>query len=135
MDGLIAIVALCAVFFYFWTGLGVARARGVSKIAAPMMTGHPTLERAVRVQMNTLEWLPIFLVSYFLFNAFVTQPWGRYGAVFLGIVWIIGRLLYQQGYMSDPGKRSTGFLVQALACAVLFVGALGGAFWRLAQGG
>ena len=133
MHALVAVVALAATFFYFWTGMGVARARGVSKIDAPTMTGHPTLERAVRVQMNTLEWMPIFLVSLFLFDGFVAAPYGAYGAALMGVVWIVGRILYQQGYMADPGKRSTGFLVQAVACIVLFVGALIGALMRLAQ--
>lgn len=135
MDPLVSVVALAAIFFYFWTGLGVARARGVAKIDAPAMTGHPQLERAVRVQMNTLEWLPIFLATLFLFDVFVAAPYGRYGAVILGLVWIVGRIVYQQGYMSDPSKRSTGFLIQSLSCAILFVGALAGALMKLAQGG
>jgi hypothetical protein len=37
--------------------------------------------------------------------------------------------------MADPGKRETGFAIQALACAVLLFGALGKALWVLATVG
>jgi uncharacterized membrane protein YecN with MAPEG domain len=99
------------------------------------MVGHPQLERAVRVQVNALEWMPIFLVTLWLFAGLVPAPYGRWGASLMGIVWIVGRLIYQRGYMADPSKRSTGFMIQALACVVLLLGALGGAVWKLVQGG
>jgi len=135
MDAIVAIVALLSILFYFWTSLNVARARGVSKIDAPQMTGHPQLERAVRVQMNTLEWLPIYLITLWLFDVFTPKPYGGWIAAGLGVVWIIGRALYLTGYMADPAQRSTGFITQALSCAILLVGALGGAIWALVRGG
>ena len=131
MDAFVAIVALLSLLFYFYTCLNVGRARGVSKIDAPAMTGHPQLERAVRVQGNTLEWLPIFLVSLFLFDLFIPKPFGAWMAAVLGVIWILGRYMYMTGYMADPAKRSAGFGVQALSCAVLLFGALGGAVWSL----
>jgi glutathione S-transferase len=51
------------------------------------------------------------------------------------VVWIIGRLLYATGYMADPAKRSTGFLIQMAASAVLVLGALGKIIYGLATGG
>jgi len=51
------------------------------------------------------------------------------------VVWIIGRVLYATGYMADPAKRSAGFLIQLLACAVLLFGALGKIVYSLATGG
>jgi uncharacterized membrane protein YecN with MAPEG domain len=131
MDALVAIVALLSLLFYFYTVINVGRARGISKIAAPAMTGHPQLERAVRVQANTLEWLPIFLVSLWLFDLFIPRPFGAWIAAALGVVWIFGRFLYLTGYMVDPAKRSAGFLTQLSSCAVLLIGALGGAVWSL----
>jgi uncharacterized membrane protein YecN with MAPEG domain len=131
MDALVAIVALLSLLFYFYTVINVGRARGISKIAAPAMTGHPQLERAVRVQANTLEWLPIFLVSLWLFDLFIPRPFGALIAAALGVVWIFGRFLYLTGYMADPAKRSAGFLTQTSSCAVLLIGALGGAVWSL----
>jgi glutathione S-transferase len=126
-----ALVTLLALLVYFWMGLQVGRARGKSGINPPAMTGDPLLERAVRVQTNTLEWLPIFLVSLWLFAIY----WNELVAVGMGIVWIIGRLVYSAGYMADPAKRSTGFLIQLLAGAVLLLGALGKIVYSLATGG
>lgn len=122
----VAIVTLLALMVYFWMGIGVAGARRKSGIAAPTMTGDPLLERAVRVQANTLEWLPIFLPSLWLFHLFWTpqDPVGLIAAA-IGAVWIVGRILYALGYVKDPGKRELGFLIQTLAAAVLLFGALG----------
>lgn len=118
---LVAIVTLLSLILYFAMGLGVARARQKSGIQAPAMTGDPVLERTIRVQANTLEWLPIFLVSLWLFALY----WNDLVAAGLGLVWIVGRLLYGRGYVADPAKRETGFVIQALACGVLLFGALG----------
>ena len=126
-----AVVSLLALLVYFWMGLNVGRARGKSGIAAPAMTGDPTLERAVRVHYNTLEWLPLFLVSLWLFAVY----WNELVAAGLGVVWILGRVVYSTGYMADPGKRSTGFLIQLAAVAVLLFGALGKIVYSLATGG
>jgi glutathione S-transferase len=126
-----ALVTLLALLAYFWMGLQVGRARRKSGIGPPAMTGDPLLERAVRVQSNTLEWLPIFLVSLWLFAVY----WNERVAAGLGVVWIIGRLIYSAGYMAAPSKRSTGFLIQLLASTVLLVGALGKIVYSLAIGG
>ena len=126
-----ALVTLLALLAYFWMSLQVGRARGKSGIGAPAMTGDPLLERAVRVQSNTLEWLPIFLASLWLFAIY----WNALVAAGVGVVWIIGRLLYSAGYMADPAKRGTGFLIQTLASAVLLLGALGKIVYGLATGG
>lgn len=126
-----ALVTLLALMAYFWMSLQVARARGTSGIKAPAMTGDPLLERAIRVHLNTLEWLPIFLVSLWLYAIYVNER----VAASVGIVWIIGRLVYSVGYMADPAKRSAGFLIQILASAVLLLGALGTIVYSLATGG
>jgi glutathione S-transferase len=117
----VAIVTLLALLLYFWMGLDVAGARRKSGIDAPAITGDPLLERTFRAHYNTLEWLPLFLVSMWLFAIY----WSDLVAAGLGVVWIIGRFLYQRGYVAEAGKRSTGFLIQALATAVLLFGALG----------
>jgi uncharacterized membrane protein YecN with MAPEG domain len=126
-----ALVTLLALLVYFAMSLQVGRARGKSGIKPPEMTGDPMLERAVRVQSNTLEWLPIFLASLWLFAIY----WNELVAAGMGGVWIIGRMLYSAGYMADPAKRSSGFLIQFLACAVLLLGALGKIVYSLAVGG
>jgi glutathione S-transferase len=117
----VAIVTLLSLLLYFSFAFAVGGARRKSGIHAPAMTGDPVLERTIRVQANTLEWLPIFLVSLWLFAIY----WSDLVAAGLGVVWMIGRFLYARGYVADPGKREVGFMIQSLACAVLLFGALG----------
>jgi uncharacterized membrane protein YecN with MAPEG domain len=126
-----AIVTILALLTYFRMSLQVARARGKAGIAVPAMTGEPIFERAVRVHINTLEWLPIFLTGLWLFAIY----WNEMVAAGLGVVWIVGRLIYSAGYMADPAKRSTGFLIQFLASGILLFGALGKIVYSLAVGG
>jgi glutathione S-transferase len=123
----VAIVTLLALLTYFWMGLQVGGARRRSGIAAPAMTGDPVLERTIRAHYNTLEWLPLFLPSLWLFAIW----WSDLAAAAVGLVWIVGRVVYQRGYVADPSKREAGFLIQALATAVLLFGALGRIVWWL----
>ena len=85
------------------------------------MTGDPTLERTIRAHYNTLEWLPLFLQSLWLFALY----WSDLPAAALGVVWIIGRILYFRGYVADASRRGPGYGIQAIAVAVLLFGALG----------
>jgi uncharacterized membrane protein YecN with MAPEG domain len=123
MSPWIVLVTLGALFFYFTTGINAVRARVRTKVFAPAMSGHPDVERALRVQGNTLEWIVIFLPSLWLWAAYLDP---RVGAL-LGVVWICGRILYLFGYMKDAAKRGPGFLIQVIATAILFFGALIGA--------
>ena len=125
------ILSILALLVYFGLSFQVARARGKSGIEAPAMIGDPMLERANRVHVNTLEWLPIFLAGLWLFAIYWNEP----VAAGLGLVWIVGRLVYSAGYMADPAKRSAGFLIQFLATAILLFGALGRIVYSLAIGG
>lgn len=116
---LTAIVTVLAVLMFFWTGLLVARMRGKHDIKAPATTGNPEFDRAFRVQMNTLEQIVVFLPLLWLSNSyFMPMPYLT-GA--LGLVWIVGRVMYATGYMADPSKRSTGFLISLLATAGLLI--------------
>jgi glutathione S-transferase len=115
-----SLVTLASVLFYAYAGVSVSRARGRYKIAAPATTGDPNFERIYRVQMNTLEWLAIYLPSLWLFGFYVSD----HGAGLLGLLWILGRYLYKQGYESAPEKRTPGFIVQGVATAALLFGAL-----------
>jgi len=123
----VAIVSLLALLVYIWMSFRVGAARSKCGIHAPAMTGDPVLERTIRVQANTLEWLPVFLVSLWLFALYWNDLW----AAIAGVVWIFGRILYALGYVADPKKRELGFLIQLIATAVLLFGALGRAIWVL----
>ena len=82
--------------------------------------------------MNTLEWLPLFLVSLWLF----ALAWDSdLIAAGVGLVWIVGRILYLTGYSKAAEARSTGFGIQALATGVLLFGALGKIIWIVVQHG
>jgi glutathione S-transferase len=117
----VAIVSLLALLLYIVMAFRVGQARSRFGVPAPAIHGHEDFERVFRVQANTLEWLPIFLVSLWLFALY----WDDGVAAAAGAVWIIGRLLYMTGYSQAAGSRSTGFLVQMVATAVLLFGALG----------
>ena len=131
MNALVAIVTVLILLFYFWTAMGVGRMRGKHKIEPPTMVGHPELERAVRVQMNTLEWLVIFLPGMWLCAFYVNSI----AAALLGLAWIVGRYLYMRGYMKEPKNRSTGFAIQGLATAGALFSGLIGAIWSIVVGG
>ena len=126
-----ALVSLLALLLYFYMGLRVGRARYKYEIAAPATSGHPDFDRAFRIHANTLEWLPLFLVSLWLFSIF----WNDKVAAGVGVVWILGRVLYLTGYSKAASSRSQGFGIQALATGVLLFGALGKVVWLLVSGG
>jgi glutathione S-transferase len=118
---LVAIVTALSLLVYIWIGFRVGQARAKHGIDAPAITGHPDFERVVRVQANTLEWLPIFLPSLWLFAIYWQAD---QIAAAIGLVWIVGRVLYALGYSRAAGSRSTGFLIQGLATLVLLIGFL-----------
>jgi glutathione S-transferase len=127
---LVAIVTLLALLVYFYMSLQVGQGRSKYGVEAPATTGHPDFERLFRVHMNTLEWLPLFLTSFWLFA--LSWNYDRVTAA-IGLVWIVGRILYLTGYAKAARSRSLGFMVQALATGVLLFGALGRAIWIFAR--
>jgi glutathione S-transferase len=125
-----AIITCLAILFYFVTGMQVGRTRVALGIKAPATTGHPDFERVFRIQMNTLEWMPIFLPSLWLFAFYVSDAI----AAAIGLVWIAGRILYFTGYSQAADKRGPGFAIQALAASILWLGASGAIVWRMVHG-
>jgi uncharacterized membrane protein YecN with MAPEG domain len=122
---LVAIVTLVSLLVYVWMIFRIGGARRRTGIDAPAMTGDPELERHLRVQANTVEWLVIYLPSLWLFAIY----WNDLFAAAAGVVWIVGRILYALGYAADAKKRELGFVIQMLATAVLLFGALGRAIY------
>src|SRR5215467_11599649 len=125
-----AIVTLLATAFYFYLATRVAVARGKFGIKHPATTGDPDFERIFRVHVNTLEWMPTFLVPLWLCAIYLSDI----GAAVLGLVWIAGRVVYYIGYKQAAEKRLPGFFIQVTACLLLFVGAAVGIGMRLAGG-
>lgn len=121
-------VTLLILGFYFYTIMLVGRARGVHNVPAPATTGHPQFERTLRAQLNTAEWIPMILPVLWLFAYYVDPVIG--GA--LGVIWVLGRMMYVNGYIAEASKRSMGFLVQFVSWIALFLGTLGGLVWKAA---
>ena len=124
-----ALVTLLAVLFYFFTSTRVARARYKYGVKLPAISGNEDFERIFRVQMNTLEWLPIFLPSLWLFAIYI----GDAIAAVIGLVWIAGRIVYMIGYTRSVPSRFPGFAIQSTVCTVLVLGSLGAIVWRIVR--
>lgn len=117
---LTALITLLAVLTFFWTGVRVGMARGKYGVKAPATTGNEVFDRYFRVQMNTMEGLIQFLPSLWVFSLFGNQ---QIGAV-LGLIWIVGRIMYALAYVNDPAKRGRGFIIAGLSMLSLQIGGL-----------
>jgi glutathione S-transferase len=120
----LALVTVLALLQFLYFGIQVGRARGRYGVAAPATTGNEHFERHFRVQMNTLELLVMFLPALWLFGSYVSPIWGAA----LGAVFIVGRGIYAQTYVSDPKKRSLGFALSMLPTLALLLGV---AIWAI----
>ena len=115
-----SVVALLALVEYLVIALLTGRARQTYKIEAPAITGHPVFERWLRVQQNTLEQLIVFLPALFLF-AYNGSP--RL-AGWVGLLFVVGRIIYARSYIADPASRSLGFTLGFASTVILLLGAL-----------
>ena len=100
-----ALVTCLAILFYFFTSIQVSKARTRFGIKVPATSGHPDFERVFRVQMNTLEWMPIFLPSLWLFAIYI----GDLYAAMLGLIWIAGRVALSDRLFASRRQTRPGF--------------------------
>ena len=102
------VVALLAVAQLIVFGILVGAARGKYGVAAPAMTGNEHFERAVRVQMNTLEQMICFLPALLIAAAY----WPPAYVAAVGVVYLVGRILYRQAYVANqvhhPDRSNIG---------------------------
>ena len=120
------IVALLAIAQFIYFGILVGQSRGKYGIKAPAMTGNEHFERAARVQMNTLEQLVCFVPALLIAAVY----WPQVYVAALGVVYLVGRALYQRAYVADPAKRGLGFLLTFLPTTLLVLAGLVGAVMR-----
>src|SRR5580658_7566921 len=113
--GVTELVIVLALLQYLFFGMLVSRARTRSGVKAPAVTRDPIFERYLRVQMNTLELLVIFLPALWIASAYIAMHW----IAALGAVYLVGRFLYLRGYVRAPEKRSLGFGLSALPILIL----------------
>jgi glutathione S-transferase len=116
---LTAAVTILAALICLWTAILVARARRRNKLPPPAMSGAPEVERALRVQGNTVEQVVVFLpllwvaALYFHMIGWVVPA--------IGLVWCIGRILFALGYLTDPEKRHLGFSIAVFSSIALAI--------------
>lgn len=116
------LVALLAVAQLVFFAVLVGRARGRYGAKAPAVSGHEMFERAYRVQMNTLELMVAFLPALFIAGKYWPQPY----VAGVGVVYLVGRLLYWRRYLAAPASRALGFALSMVPIMVLIIGGLAG---------
>ncbi len=67
--------------------------------------------------MNTLEMLVMFLPALWLASIYFAPLW----TVPLGVLYLIGRMLYLRGYVADPKKRGAGYALSILPTLALLL--------------
>lgn len=119
---LTAWITLAALGVYTWTGVNAGRARIKYDIKAPSMDGPLPFLSCQRVQMNTLEQLPLLLAPLWMCAWFLGDAWAAGG----GALWCVGRVLYALGYYRHPSKREAGYIISIIACCLLIAGTAAG---------
>ena len=115
-----SIITVSALTVYYANIIKVGIARAKYQVQPPAMTGDPNFERVLRVQLNMLEQLVLFLPLLWIFSYYVSEFWGAV----LGGIWIIGRVLYSWGYYQEAKKRTLGFGISGLSVLGLLLGCL-----------
>ncbi|MEP5765474.1 MAG: MAPEG family protein [Halieaceae bacterium] len=123
----IVLVTLLVAVEYFYLSIMVGKSRGETGIKAPSIIGNDKFERVFRVQQNTLEQLVIFFPALWIFGYYVSATIGAG----LGVLFLIGRIIYARGYVKDPDKRAPGFIIGSLSLLALIIGGLVGVTLRL----
>ena len=121
------IVTALAVLQLIAFGFLVGSARVRYNIKAPASSGDPVFERYFRVQMNTLEQVVALVPGLYLFSHYF-NPLVAAG---LGVLYLVGRVLYATSYIADPKKRGPGFLLSFAPVVFLLVGGIVGAVREL----
>lgn len=116
------VIGLALIEYYVFV-LAVGRARAKFGVPAPATAGNPDFERVLRIQANTLEQLIVLIPSMLIFGLYVNPLW----SAVLGLLFIVGRIVYFVGYSRDASKRHIGFGLSALPLMALLFGAIFGA--------
>ena len=114
---LTALVTVAALLYTFFLSFKVGSLRGPKNVPAPATTGDPEFERAFRIHSNTNEQLILFLPLLWISVSVVGDMW----AALVGLIWLIGRVIYASSYMANPEKRGTGMIITLLGTTILAI--------------
>ena len=120
---LVAVVIALALLEYIYISFQVGAARGKYGVPAPAVVGNEIFERTFRVHQNTMEQLVVFVPAIVMFGLYLSPA----AAAGIGVVFLVGRLVYLRSYVKDPDSRTVGFLLGFASNVVLLVGGLVGA--------
>ncbi|HVZ27941.1 MAG TPA: MAPEG family protein [Rhizomicrobium sp.] len=112
-----AAVTLLAILIAIGFAILVARTRRATGIQPPAMSGDPRLERALRVQGNTVEGFIVFVPALWLATLYF-QGWVP---PVIGLIWCLGRIVFAVGYMQAAEKRHIGFTISILSVLALVI--------------
>ena len=116
------VTLLAAIQFMIFGGFaGAARAKG--GVRAPAVSGDELFERRFRIHYNTLEQLVPFYPGLWAFGLLINANI----AAGLGVIYLIGRVIYFVQYSKQPESRSLGFGLSVMPNYVLLLGGLYGA--------
>ncbi len=116
----VELIAVLAVLQFFFFGAMTGRARRLSGLKAPAITGDESFECMYRVQMNTLETLVAFLPVLLIAGKY----WQGELIASIGCVYLVGRFIYWRAYVTNPEKRGLGFMLSMLSTLTLILLAL-----------
>jgi glutathione S-transferase len=122
-----ALITLAMVAHYMWTAILVGGARREHKVVAPETTGPDGFNRVYRAHVNSLEQLVAMLPVLWIFAAAVGDRW----AALLGLIWLIGRVLYVIAYKDAANKRGTGFMIGFFSLTAGLFGSAGMILWSM----
>ena len=105
----------------------VGATRDKLNVPAPATTGNPEWERLYRIQQNTLEQLMLFIPGIYGFAYYVDATW----AAAIGLIYLVGRIVYFLGYRQAAEKRGPGALMSFIPNLILVAGALVGVILTL----
>ncbi|XP_056625474.1 microsomal glutathione S-transferase 2 [Triplophysa dalaica] len=112
---LLAAVSLLSALHMGFLARRVGWSRMKHKVMPPSVTGPPEFERTFRAHQNSVEFYPIFLVVLWISGIFCNEVFAALG----GLLYIVAREMYFNGYINESKKRLPGFYT--VICVLLFL--------------
>ncbi|KAM4585747.1 microsomal glutathione S-transferase 2 [Fundulus diaphanus] len=119
---LLAAVTLLSAFHMAYLARRVGWSRMAHKILPPVVSGPPEFERTFRAHQNCVEFYPLFLVTLWTCGTFSNEV----VAAATGLLYMLARHIYFNGYIQSTKKRLPGFFLTLAALLILSVLAVAG---------